>query len=245
MYDFFARLKRGTEGLNYGRDILVDWVADFAKDKEENIKILDIGCGTGIDILNIKQSVKNCELSGVETYPIYIKGLKERGVNVVSLNIECEQLPFSDASFDVIIANQILEHTKEIFWIVSEVERILKPGGEFIIGVPNIAAFHNRVLLLLGRQPACIKTVSAHVRGFTKQGMIEFVGSGGFFKLLNYKGSNFYPFSSIISKVLAKLFPSLSVSIFFRFVRTEKMGKMIDAFGLESLETNYFKGTNK
>lgn len=245
MYDFLAKLKNGTENLNYGRDILVDWVADFAKDKKEKIKILDIGCGTGIDILNIKKVVKNCELSGVETYPTYVKGLKEKGINVVSVNVECEELPFPDASFDVIIANQILEHTKEIFWITSEVSRILKPGGEFIVGVPNLAAFHNRILLLLGKQPACMKTVSAHVRGFTKQGMIELVESGGFFRLSSYEGSNFYPFSPVFSKVLVKLFPSFSVSIFFRFVRTEKIGNIIDAFGLESLETNYFKGTDR
>ena len=51
------------------------------------------------------------------------------------------------------IANQILEHTKEVFWIWHEIARVLAPQGQLILGVPNLASAHNRLLLLLGRQP--------------------------------------------------------------------------------------------
>lgn len=65
----------------------------------------------------------------------------------MQLNIERDPLPFADESVDIFMANQVLEHCKEIFWIFSEVSRCLKPGGCFIIGVPNLAALHNRLLL--------------------------------------------------------------------------------------------------
>lgn len=41
-------------------------------------------------------------------------------------NIERDSLPLADGQADLIIANQILEHTKEIFWIFHEVSRSLK-----------------------------------------------------------------------------------------------------------------------
>jgi predicted SAM-dependent methyltransferase len=69
------------------------------------------------------------------------------------LNIERDSLPFEPNSIDLIIANQVLEHTKEVFWIFDQVFRALKVGGHFLVGVPNVASLHNRLLLLAGVHP--------------------------------------------------------------------------------------------
>ena len=50
--------------------------------------------------------------------------LKSLGVSVFALNIERDALPFEDGSVDIVIANQILEHTKEFFWIFHQVSRV-------------------------------------------------------------------------------------------------------------------------
>ena len=109
------------------------------------VKVLDVGAGSGEDLLNIKDrlSSKRVSLYAVETYPPYIEVLRKNGIEVASINIERESLPFSDNSFDLIVVNQVMEHVKEIFWIISELRRVLKPGGRLIIGVPNLASLHH------------------------------------------------------------------------------------------------------
>jgi predicted SAM-dependent methyltransferase len=67
-----------------------------------------------------------------------VEELKSLGVSVFALNIERDALPFEDGSVDIVIANQILEHTKELFWIFHQVSRVLPVGGQFIVGVPNL-----------------------------------------------------------------------------------------------------------
>jgi SAM-dependent methyltransferase len=117
--------------------------------------------------------------------------------------------PFDDGSFDIIIANQILEHTIELFWIFHEITRVLKKGGgKLIIGVPNLASLHNRFLLSIGRQPTSIKSASAHIRGFTKPDMVCFVNTcwPGGYKLVKWGGSNFYPFHQLSPNLWRRCF---------------------------------------
>jgi len=125
--------------------------------------------------------------------------------------LEHDRLPFPNDHFEVVIANQILEHVKEVFWIFHEVTRTLKVGGHFIIGVPNLASLHNRVLLSLGRQPSIIKNNSAHVRGWTKHDMLRFTDScfPNGYELRGFGGGNFYPFPGVVAKPLSFIFQML------------------------------------
>ncbi len=138
--------------------------------------------------------------------------------------------------------NQIIEHTKNIFWIIHECTRVLKINGSLIIGVPNLAAFHSRLLLLTGNQPFCIKVNSAHVRGFTKKDLVNFIEifKNGF-DLNDFKGSNFYPFSPYVAKLLSALFPTFCVSIFFKFEKQKKYANEYLKYPIEQkLATNYY-----
>ena len=85
-------------------------------------------------------------------------------------------------------------------------------GGKLIIGVPNLASLHNRILLCLGRQPSPIKTHSAHVRGYTKYDLLDFLQScfPEGYALKDFKGSNFYPFPPVVAKPLAQILPNMA-----------------------------------
>ncbi len=254
---FFTRLKSGTEYLNYGRHILRDWGAQAFRERgfgleSQPFRVLDLGCGHGTDLKNIRGEIERrypnddlrqvVELHGVESYPPYIAECRAEGIRTHSLNIERDLYPGEDGSFDVIVANQILEHTKEIFWIFAECARLLKPGGYFLIGVPNLASLHNRFLLFLGQQPTQIKSMSAHVRGFTKPDMREFAQTGGLFRLRAYRGSNFYPLPPLLSKPLARVFPTLAWGSFYRLERTEADGDFLTCLGGDEnfLETPFY-----
>lgn len=240
---FLKTLKSGTEDEYYGRDI-VQKFAKFSLSDFDNGKILDIGCGTGTDLYNLQKAFSNKKFAyyGIESYTPNIKIANENNIETFDINIEKDVFPFSPNCIDFIIANQVIEHTKEIFWIFSEISRILKPGRHAVIGVPNLASLHNRILLLFGRHPSAIKLLSAHVRGITYESFKEFIETDGYFQLIDFKGAHFYPFPRRIGRILGKMFPYFSVGIFFLIQRTEKKGKFISVLEQRPLETPYFKG---
>lgn len=134
IYSFIKGLKQGTEPLNYGRDIIVKWAIEASKTKRE-LTILDLGLGEGTDLRNIKKVLKGkiLNLYGLESYIPNVKKAKENGIEVSIFDLERERFPYENRSIDIIIANQVLEHTKEIIWILSEVSRILKWRGYFLL----------------------------------------------------------------------------------------------------------------
>ncbi len=227
--------------LNYGRHN----IKAFAKKLPKCESVLDLGAGYGADLAIAKCVWENTKLFAIEAYEPYIKKLCEQNVDVYPLDIEREVAPFDDASIDLIIANQILEHCKEIFWILHEVTRMLPIGGHLIIGVPNLASLHNRMLLLLGHQPSPIKSNSAHVRGFTKSDILSFLEScfPGGYALRGFSGSNFYPFPPLIAKPMAKFFPTMAWGIFFLLEKRRPYeGEFLHYPVSEQLETNFYLG---
>ncbi|MFH0976227.1 MAG: class I SAM-dependent methyltransferase [Spirochaetota bacterium] len=244
---YLEYIDKKTFILNYGRSIIRKWSVTSLNEVSSGltaINILDVGCGGGYDLIEIKEhlAADNVNLFGLENYPPYINICLEKGIKVFPINMENSSFPFQDKYFDLIIINQVLEHTKEIYWIFSEISRILKSNGTLIVGVPNLAALHERILLLFGMQPLCIKLLGPHMRGFTKNGFIKFVECGNFFKIFDFKGSNFWPFPLFLSKLLSRIFSTLSWSIFFMIKRTEKDGVFIDNLKLKRMETNYYSG---
>jgi len=228
--------------LNYGRHLITEWTSNI---RAENPCVLDVGAGEGIDLDLVKSQLGNsARYVAIESWNPFVELLQSKGVEVYDTNIERESLPLEDESVDLIIANQILEHTKELFWIMHEFSRVLKVGGQIIIGVPNLAALHNRILLLLGSQPTCIRANGAHIRGFTKSGLNQIVNVWGGYNLNEFRGANFVPLPPNLAKIAANMLPSFSVCIFSLF---EKKMSYDGATYLEypqknKLATNYFIG---
>lgn len=229
--------------LNYGRHL----VERFLLQSLPYRSVLDIGAGSGIDLKLAKKVNPSAKLSAVEVYVPYAERLRSEDIQVYPLNIEHDRLPFANDELDVVIANQVLEHTKEIFWIFHEVTRVLRIGGRFIVGVPNLAALHNRLLLLLGKQPSPIKSHSAHVRGFTRNDLMNFVEAsfpGGGYELKGFGGSNFYPFPPVLARPLAHILPNMAWGIFLLLEKKCAYSReFLDFPRREQLETNFWLGT--
>lgn len=232
--------------LNYGRHQVERFFSEIAK---HNYKIvLDIGAGHGDDLLIAKKHNEKVELHGIEVYAPYANELRGVGITVHSLNIEREKLPFANECVDVVIANQIMEHVKEVFWLMHEISRVLKVGGSLIIGIPNLASLHNRLLLLFGEQPSTIQNNSAHVRGYTKKDLIKLLNScfPGGYELHLFGGSNFYPLPAFLAKPIANFFPNAAWSIFFLLKKTKSYNKQFLEYPIvNQLETNFYLGNNE
>ena len=201
--------------LNYGRHVLKSFLRSIGDVRSA----LDIGAGRGDDLSTVRDVYPSAQLHAVECFAENVQTLTAQGIDVRSLNIEHDPFPFDPESLDLVMANQILEHTKEVFWILDQVSRVLKMGGHLLLGVPNLASLHNRFLLAFGRQPSSLKNSSAHVRGFTKPDVLELLNSGfpGGYRLIRFGGSNFYPFPPLLARPLARLLPNMAWGIFFDF----------------------------
>ena len=245
MRAWLTKLKAGTEHLNYGRDVIAEMIRRGVPSLPQGpARILDVGMGSGEDLLRAREAVapSPAELHGLDSYAPNVRAAEERGIAAAVCNVERERFPYEDGFFHAVIANQVLEHSKEIFWIVSEVSRVLAPGGVFVAGVPNLASLHSRVMLLLGMQPSPIEVLGPHVRGFTRGGFERFIRADGYFEVLAVRGSNFYPFPPAVARPLARALPAMSVSLFFACLRTQKPGRFAEVLGSRFFETDYFRG---
>jgi ubiquinone/menaquinone biosynthesis C-methylase UbiE len=92
------------------------------------------------------------------------------------VDLESGAFPDPDGLFDVVVWNRNLVTVKNAVPALEEARRVLRPGGFFVLTVPNLAALHNRALLLAGRQPTTLHINNGdHVRGFAVASMTRFL----------------------------------------------------------------------
>ena len=207
--------------------------------------VADLGAGSGRDLGIVRRLHPHAKLIAVETGMEYAKGLAGKADEVHVANIERDSLPFADGQADLIMANQVLEHTKEVFWIFHEVFRSLRVAGHFLFGVPNVCSLHNRILMLAGRQPTQHKLCSAHVRPFSKADTLALLNAciGDGYELVEFRGAQFYPFPARLSRLLAAAFPTQAFTIFFLVRKTaEYCGGFATYPARAGLETNFWTG---
>lgn len=108
---------------------------------------------------------------GVDAYDVVdvstevVRDLGSRGLRVVQRDVSAEILPYPDYRFSLVVMSEVLEHLPDPDYALGEIHRVLKPGGNLILTTPNLAAWFNRALLLIGAQPAFTETGTSWVFG--------------------------------------------------------------------------------
>lgn len=103
----------------------------------EGENILDIGCGNG-NILKTLTGRRPGNYYGVDLSPAMIGEAKKRLPEGVNLQIaDVVNLPFADQSFDILLCNASFHHYEEPDKAISEMHRVLRPGGTLILGDPT------------------------------------------------------------------------------------------------------------
>jgi SAM-dependent methyltransferase len=171
--------------------------------------LLDVGCWDGAHTERYARLL-GCAAFGVEIFEAQARQAEARGIAVTRLDLEHARFPWADASMDVVVSNQVFEHLKNVWRPMSEVFRVLRPGGWLVLSVPNLASLHNRLLLALGRQPTSIRTLGPHVRGYAFGEIRNLVALGGCFRIERAVGVGFYPFAGSLAKAIARLWPGAS-----------------------------------
>jgi methionine biosynthesis protein MetW len=112
-------------------------------------RVLDLGCGDGA-MLDYLQRTRACTGYGVELDGANVLACMQRGVNVIQLNLEAGLALFEDASFDVVLQIDTLQHLRNAETMLRETVRVGRVG---IVAFPNFAHWHNRLSVLRGRMP--------------------------------------------------------------------------------------------
>jgi ubiquinone/menaquinone biosynthesis C-methylase UbiE len=103
---------------------------------------------------------------------------RAKGLEASQLYIQEQDIPWPDASFDVVVSDSAIEHLFDPARPFGELARVLKPGGTFILCLPNIAHWRHRWLLLWGKFPyiPASPTDFTHLRFFTLNEIRQWLG---------------------------------------------------------------------
>jgi methionine biosynthesis protein MetW len=112
-------------------------------------RVLDLGCGDGAMLAHL-QKTRGCTGYGVEIDDANVLACVKRGVNVIQLNLDEGLSLFEDASFDVVLQIDTLQHLRNAEVMLLETVRVGRIG---IVAFPNFAHWPNRLSVLKGRMP--------------------------------------------------------------------------------------------
>lgn len=237
MSKILSNLFRVDKRLNLGHDVIVEMIKSL--DTPAKARILDVGCDDG----RLLKKINNFLNQGSETelFGLDFREYQDEEIKIDVIDFEHDAFPYETGFFDLVICNQVLEHLKSFMWTLSEIIRTTRVGGHFLLGVPNLASAHNRLLMLFGRQPTTIGLTGPHVRAFTPCALISLLGNRKSMSIISFRGSNFYPFPPGIARYLAKIFPTMAVATFIIIKKKEDVD-FINIWKEQKLATNFYLG---
>ena len=115
----------------------------------EGARVLDLGCGDGAMLAHLQQT-RGCSGYGIEIDDANVLACVKRGVNVIQLNLDEGLSLFDDASFDVVLQIDTLQHLRNAEVMLRETVRVGRVGVD---AFPNFAHWPNRLSVLRGRMP--------------------------------------------------------------------------------------------
>ena len=212
-------------------------------ERDVGAEVLDCGCGSGEFTAQIGVRIGTSNLVGLDDYGPDVEQARVRGIRTICGDInkgfggiggiggigEIGGIGvLDDGVFDVVHANQTIEHIIESDLFLREVYRVIKPGGYLVLSTPNLASWHNVVSLLLGWQPFTADVSFeayvgnplrggargdhrlGHVRLFTYRALRELLQYHGF-RVERLVGAGYYPLPGRVNRLWSMVDPRHAV----------------------------------
>lgn len=114
------------------------WIFEQLKLKKGE-KVLELGCGAGnLWVENKRKIPKDISITVTDISDGMLRDARrEIGIEDIRFTFdvcECEEIPFEDDSFDMVVANHVLFYCEDIGKACQEIKRVLKPGGVLVCG---------------------------------------------------------------------------------------------------------------
>jgi len=188
----------------------------------ESAKILDLGCNDGKWTLELAKKVNTRNIYGIDIVEKRLNLAKKKGIKTINGDLNCK-FPVKDNSFDIVHANQVIEHISNLDSFLSEIRRILKPGGYAIISTENGSSWHNIFAALMGWQIFSLTNFSsvasgvgnplaihhdgaAELSSWTHKTIFNYNGLKEYFAIFKFKntsstGAGYYPLPAEFGKL--------------------------------------------
>jgi len=133
-----ARLWWKTDGVQYLYDFpdqhrRIDWIISMLYGS-----VLDVGCGNGLmtSFIVAQPYVEKQKIVGIDPSPDLLRFANHWRLPTHFIVSVCESLPFSDNSFDCVIAADLIEHVQDPDKMIDECSRVLKRMGTIVVTTP-------------------------------------------------------------------------------------------------------------
>ena len=192
-------------------------------------KVLDAGCGDGINLLGLNNIARkrswDISIYGSDYNPIRLERAAHFSFVKETVESSLDDIPYADDWFDVVLCNHVIEHIPQDKKVLLELKRIIRPGGLFILGVPNegcaLAQLRNHII-----QPSLLKSTD-HVNFYTEKSISNLLINSGFLISKLNKAGFFLPHlglhflisntkgGQVLLNTLGHIFPSQSADLIF------------------------------
>lgn len=152
---------------------------------QPGMRLLDVGCGEGRHTLSawlrapvhaVGVDLAGEDLATARRRQAELPQPECSDRSVTFIKASALSLPFADASFDLVICSEVLEHVFDHRGVLAEIHRVLKPGGTLVASVPRYGP--ERLCWLLS--DAYHEAPGGHIRIFRRGELERFVSSCGF-----------------------------------------------------------------
>lgn len=138
-------------------------------------RALDLGCGDGA--FTAAMAAAGADPVGAEVAEAALARARKRHPELEFALVPIERpLPFPDASFDLVWASEVIEHVADTARWLSEVRRVLKPGGRLLVTTPA----HGRLRLALEGVERLAPPLGDHLHLYTKGSLRTLLGEFSF-----------------------------------------------------------------
>lgn len=216
---FFTRVYDHAANMN--RRNIVELVRKAGADRGGIL--LDLGCDDGVWTMKLAGEIGAKEAHGVEVVEEQAQKARANGVRVTSADLNRPLADLPSGYFDVIHANQVIEHVSSVDLFVSEVFRLLKPGGAAVVSTENGSSWHNVFAAAMGWQIFSLTNVSSlkaglgnpfaiqrggtpytgtwtHKTIFNYRGLIEMFETHGF-RQVEIAGAGYFPLPAVLGRI--------------------------------------------
>lgn len=199
--------------------------------------LLDIGAHTGQFTERVAARLGARRVVGVELLEQHARRARGRGYEMAVADVD-DGLPLEEA-FDVVHANQVIEHVRRTDVLLREIRRVLAPRGLACISTNNLSSWHNVLSLAVGFQPPPMHVSDevvvgnplnpqqgrphedagrTHLRLFTGRALRELAAHHGL-RPLRLATAGYYPLPPRLARVATRLDPGHGAFLIGLFAR--------------------------
>ena len=129
-------------------------------------RALDVGCGDG----HLTAELDAARLTAADVSAVALERARGRLPDAALVELDPDApFPLGDSAFDLVLCAETVEHVRDVQLLLSEMRRVLRPGGELALTTPAARA--------LGRPE---DPLSPHLRRFTRRSLRRVLGELGF-----------------------------------------------------------------